>query len=444
MLNDDPKSRCMCLLLLLQTLTCVAFNDECIDPTRQNAFASQILNKPVLRALQTTARALAEMRSSKNIERSKAVHKNVNRFLSRMFAIIGSMLVLSHTFTMVFCLIEHYCVIHCLHTLLSKPIVSLSGWLTVFDRLASLASITCDISNTHLLQETSTFCTALPLTYDPFMSRESLWHQYQETYNDWIHTTCPIIWHGTCPMTLRPRNDRSTVDITTTSRDPKHGDDRCNDHRAKDDTKNHHPSSGDLTHRCPQVDSSSNLPLHAVELNSDEFLYGQTLETEVFDREYPYIPIMQLQAADQAFLSDQQESEVENGEKLQSSRPPRSRLIDERTSPLDYCPGGALHWDLNTGLATKMPAAFKHHLKDKAIQRVLASCVAKDTECRSIYPMLYDSGCGKTQIPVYMQSLLDDVHEIDPITFDTASQSTVTCRLVGTLRFTVTGVHEII
>ena len=133
MLNDDPKSRCMCLLLLLQTLTCVALNDTCIDSTHQNAFASQILNKPVLRALQTTARALAEVRSSKNIEHSKAVHKNVNRFLNQMLSIIGSMIFLSHTFTMVFCLIQHYCVKYCLHTLLSKPIVSPSGWLTVFD-----------------------------------------------------------------------------------------------------------------------------------------------------------------------------------------------------------------------------------------------------------------------------------------------------------------------
>ena len=275
------------------------------------------------------------------------------------------------------------------------------------------------------------------------MSRKALWQSYQETYDAWTHITCPIAWRGTCPMTLRQRINRSTIDVTHASRDPKHGDDRCNDQRAEDDHNDHHPSSGDSTNRPPQMDGLSNHPLHTIE-SEDELLYGQPLESEVYDNEYPYIPIMQPLSADQAFLSDQQEGKVTDDEKLSSSRPPRSRQIDERTNALDFRPGGALHWDLDTGLATKIPSAFKHHLKDKAIQRVIASSVAKDTECRSIYPMLYDSGCGKTQIPTYMQSLLDDVHDIESVTFDTAGHTTVTCRQMGTLRFTISGVHETI
>ena len=119
-------------------------------------------------------------------------------------------------------------------------------------------------------------------------------------------------------------------------------------------------------------------------------------------------------------------------------------MIDERTSALDYRPGGLIHWEVNTGLATKMPSAFKHHLKDKAIARVVASSIPKSTEGKNIFPVLYDSGCGRTQIPSYMTSLLDDVHTIPPVSFDTAGHAPVTCKEMGTLRFTVQGVPEII
>ena len=172
--------------------------------------------------------------------------------------------------------------------------------------------------------------------------------------------------------------------------------------------------------------------------NSDEMLFEYTNVNDVFDEEYDYIPIMEPPAANTTSLSDQQMETT----KQHSTRP--SRQIDARTAALDYRPGGALHWEVNTGLATKMPAAFKHHLKDKAINRILASSVPKDTAIHNVFPMLYDSGCGQTQITPYLRSLLDNVHPIAPVSFDTAGHSTITCRESGTLRFKVQGVQEVI
>jgi hypothetical protein len=156
------------------------------------------------------------------------------------------------------------------------------------------------------------------------------------------------------------------------------------------------------------------------------------------DEPYDYILIMHASADEEFSKSDQ----LENSNKQKSTRP--SRVIDERTSALDYRPGGLIHWEVNTGLATKMPSAFKHHLKDKAIARVVASSIPKSTEGKNIFPVLYDSGCGRTQIPSYMRSLLDGVHTIPPVSFDTAGHAPVTCKEMGTLRFTVQGVPEVI
>ena len=130
MSHNEQKSQYMFTMLLLQTLTCVTSKSECVQI---NAFASQTLVAPMLRPLQMTARAMAEIHSGRSDRKLKSIHKNINRFMSQMLVIIGYMIILSNALITVFTLVHHYCVVCCLQIMYSIPIVSLSGWLTVYD-----------------------------------------------------------------------------------------------------------------------------------------------------------------------------------------------------------------------------------------------------------------------------------------------------------------------
>jgi hypothetical protein len=98
-------------------------------------------------------------------------------------------------------------------------------------------------------------------------------------------------------------------------------------------------------------------------------------------------------------------------------------------------------------LATKIPTAFKHRLKDKAHARLktgIAAAAAASSFNKTQFEFLYDSGAEQTQIPSYMRGLLDNIRSIPAVELETPGGGSPVCTEMGTLRFTVKGVSEVI
>ena len=92
-------------------------------------------------------------------------------------------------------------------------------------------------------------------------------------------------------------------------------------------------------------------------------VYGEANETdEFFCEEYDYVP---------------QLGELQPEKKPKRTRSKRAAThqtdVDPRTEELCSLPGGEVDWSLDTGIAQKIPAAFRHRLKDKHYARITSS-----------------------------------------------------------------------
>ena len=120
-------------------------------------------------------------------------------------------------------------------------------------------------------------------------------------------------------------------------------------------------------------------------------------------------------------------------------------VFDERTAGLIIQPGGQVEWSLDTGIATRIPAAFKFNLKSKATV-VGAMRRAKRQQSASAQPQmhrfgervevdfLHDSGAQSCQIPSDHSYLLHDIKLLDvPVQMQTSGADRPTCTQSGTL-----------
>ena len=157
-------------------------------------------------------------------------------------------------------------------------------------------------------------------------------------------------------------------------------------------------------------------------------------EDDFYCEEYDYVPIF-------GDIPEDDPSPAQSREPRTSNRP---ISVDERTDDLVVIPGGEIEWSLDTGIAQKIPGAFKHRLKDKNATRVRAKGNAyasiKRKEKKKILSFIIDSGSSVTQVPSSMVHLLDDIKEIPPVYFETAGESKPISRQQGTLRFKLKGV----
>ena len=123
----------------------------------------------------------------------------------------------------------------------------------------------------------------------------------------------------------------------------------------------------------------------------------------------------------------------------------RSVEYDTRTAPLDVRPGDEVEWSLDVEVAQRIPAAFKHKLKDRAADRLVSrkKRSAASAQRAPAIRFLLDSGCNDLQVPESMRHLVDDLGTVPPIYLNTAGQGTTVLREGGVMRFKVQGVDRI-
>ena len=180
--------------------------------------------------------------------------------------------------------------------------------------------------------------------------------------------------------------------------------------------------------------------LTAVEANmgEDTFPLDDIFDVEdhsdFFNDEVPYLPDFNPPE----FVS---EPGVGNTRGKRTSSKKKEITYDDRTAELHFCPGAKVDWQMDLGIASKMPRAFAHRLNKKAATRsVTQRAHAAVGNQGPIVEFLYDSGCLTTQVPPSMRGLLDNVHTIPPIMLETAGLEDPVINEAGTLRFLLKGV----
>ncbi|MGA0840423.1 MAG: hypothetical protein ACO3P1_11075, partial [Pseudomonadales bacterium] len=121
--------------------------------------------------------------------------------------------------------------------------------------------------------------------------------------------------------------------------------------------------------------------------------------------------------------------------------------FDPRMDEVLFRPGGEVDWNIDVGVAQKIPAAFKFKLRDLSKQRNAGGTSSSAAAARfrkDTFEFLYDSGTDMTHVPDYMSNLLDDVRPVEPFMLETAAGNHVAIREIGTLRFKVKGVQEVL
>ena len=163
-------------------------------------------------------------------------------------------------------------------------------------------------------------------------------------------------------------------------------------------------------------------------------IFAPCEDEEVFNEEVDYRPTLRP-PEEEPHLGGATRNKRKVGKKV--------LITDERTDDLLFCPGAEVNWSLDTGIAQRIPVAFRHKLREKAASRLVTNhaAAAATALSRVLVEFLYDSGCRTTQIPAWMKPLLDDVHDIAPIELDTAGTNPV-INEAGTLRFRLQGVKE--
>ena len=118
----------------------------------------------------------------------------------------------------------------------------------------------------------------------------------------------------------------------------------------------------------------------------------------------------------------------------------RSHEYDPRTSPLDIRPGEEIDWSLDVEIAQRIPAAFKHRLKELASDRLVSRKSRRSAAApphTAVRRFLLDSGCEDMQVPAQYRHLVRELGEVPPISLNTAGQGTTVLREGGILRFQV-------
>ena len=122
------------------------------------------------------------------------------------------------------------------------------------------------------------------------------------------------------------------------------------------DSESHELDEEDSLVESSQTSDSEDSVFHAPTHDEDDF----------FCEEYDYVPIFGNMPEGEPYSAPSRDPRASN----------RPRSVDERTDDLVVIPGGEIDWSLDTGIAQKIPSAFKHRLKDKNATRIRAKGTA--------------------------------------------------------------------
>ena len=177
-------------------------------------------------------------------------------------------------------------------------------------------------------------------------------------------------------------------------------------------------------------------PEEEFDLPSDD-IFAEAEDDDVFNEEIVYDTVF-----NPPVCGSEKGSSDQRGKR--TSTKTKSIVYDTRTEELMVKPGNAVDWSLDIDLATRLPTAFAHTLKKKAVKRAGAqrayAAAAAGSKQDLKREFLYDCGCEITQVPEALRGLLDDVHTIPPVYLDTAGLEDPVITEQGTLRFLLEGV----
>lgn len=122
-------------------------------------------------------------------------------------------------------------------------------------------------------------------------------------------------------------------------------------------------------------------------------------------------------------------------------KPDEKDVIDCRTEMLDLLPGGEEDWDMDVGIADRLPATIKRNFKNKVRGFEAARAVASrelNDDVMSLAFML-DSGAFMTMIPADNKNKLRDVRKVRPFRLATAGKDQPLVTEVGWMDFKLPG-----